>query len=305
FLTHTPVIGCHIAPNPEVNVLTDGTERTFTPRIVINAAGPWADSILGMTGISKTPLLKPTLGIHLVTRPLALTHALLISAASDNRVIFVIPHDGYSIVGTTDTPFDRSPDTAAAGVSDIQYLVAEVQRVFNVSLGPSDIYATFAGLRPLLRSSATTTAAMSRDHALIRHTANFMSIVGGKYTTFRSMAEEVATAIMMGLDRPFSGTTRGLHLPVGPFPTPETRRRSVVDSARYCIRNEFARHLSDFLRRRTDYFFRQGNGLEVVELVADVFASELGWSIDEKVRELSSYRQSIGDMHQQIYDAFN
>jgi glycerol-3-phosphate dehydrogenase len=288
-LTYTPVVACQSLPVPSATLDIDGNLVTITPKVIVNAAGPWADQILAMTGRQGDRILKPTQGIHLVTRPLVSTHALLISAASDNRVLFVIPHGDYSIVGTTDTPYSRDPNSVRAGADNIRYLVSEIERVFNIKIVPSDIYATFAGLRPLVNSTQDNPAAMSRDHHLIRHTDHFFSIIGGKYTTFRSMSEDVARAVMHSLGVPFLKSTRELALPQGPLPTVE-----------YCIDYEFARHVTDYLRRRTDAFFRQGNGLDILESVARKFGDKLGWTEAQVANEIQEYRDDVQRMHTEI-----
>ena len=292
-LTYTPVVECQSLPVPSATLDIDGTLVTINPKVIVNAGGPWADQILAMTGRQGDRILRPTQGIHLVTRPLVSTHALLISAASDNRVLFVIPHGGYSIGGTTDTPYSGDPNSVRAGADDIRYLVSEIERVFNIKIVPSDIYATFAGLRPLVNSTQDNPAAMSRDHHLIRHTDTFFSIIGGKYTTFRSMSEDVARAVMHSLGVPFSKSTRELKLPQGPSPTVE-----------YCIDYEFARHVTDYLRRRTDAFFRQGNGLDILESVARIFGEKLGWTEGQVAEEMKSYRDQVQLMHTEIEQAW-
>jgi glycerol-3-phosphate dehydrogenase len=228
------------------------------------------------------------------------THALLISAASDNRVLFVIPHGDYSIVGTTDTPYSGSPDSVTATAPDIQYLMNEVERVFDLKLTRSDIYATFAGLRPLANSVQDTPAAISRDHELIRHSESFFSIIGGKYTTFRSMSEDAAKAIMKRLSLPFLNSTRTLPLGPGPFLNHEDRLTRLSESVRHSIANEFACHISDYLRRRTDAFFRKGNGLEIVDEVAAIFAEVLQWTPEQTAAETEAYRNQVATMHAEI-----
>ena len=292
-LTYTPVIACESSATPSAALDIDGTVVTITPKIIVNAAGPWADQILSMTGRQGDRILKPTQGIHLITRPLVSTHALLISAASDNRVLFVIPHGNYSIVGTTDTPYSGDPDWVRADTDDIRYLITEIERVFNINIVPSDIYATFSGLRPLVNSPQDNPAKMSRDHHLIRHTDTFFSIIGGKYTTFRSMSEDVAKAVMHSLGIPFSKSTKNLKLPQGSEPT-----------VRYCIKHEFARHIGDYLRRRTDSFFKEGNGLDRVADVAREFADVLGWTDAQVTDEIESYRDQVQLMHTEIERAW-
>lgn len=301
FLTYATVTAID-SRTRTVDVDREGHCVRFTPKVIVNAAGPWADSILRMAGPNNSPLLRMTKGSHITTKPIVSNHALLISAASDNRVIFVIPHEGYTLIGTTDTPYSGDPSSAEADASDIRYLVDEVRRVCDVQLQPDDIYSSFAGIRPLVASTADTPAAISRDHRFIDHGNGMFTMTGGKYTTFRSMSEDAAKAICRVLGQPFRQSTTELKLPYRPPLTwPPQSIRTNVHTA---IGEEFASQLLDIMRRRSDLFFKHGNGLDKVDLIATEMATFLGKDTAWIDTQIAGYRSLIAKMRATITAAF-
>jgi glycerol-3-phosphate dehydrogenase len=146
----------------------------------------------------KLPLLRLTKGVHLVT-PAASQHAHVLFAQSDGRLFFVIPWLGYSLVGTTDTDFQGDPSDAAATRADVEYLVKEARRVFP-SGHFDEIYYTYAGVRALVRVDNVGAGRVSRKHALHDHSrrdgvGGIVSVVGGKVTGYRAIAEEVGDLV--------------------------------------------------------------------------------------------------------------
>jgi glycerol-3-phosphate dehydrogenase len=195
---------------------SDGTVgRAEAPRIV-NATGPWVDRIVGELGSRK--LLGATKGSHLVCRrfPGAPDHAVYAEAAADGRPFFVIPWNGLYLIGTTDERFDGDPGEIEVDVAEYRYLVSAAERLFPAA-GPLDRYVCYtqAGVRPLPRSSASRTAAITRRHLIYEHrrARGLYSIVGGKLTTHRALAEDVLLRIWRRRDRPFASGTRDRPLP--------------------------------------------------------------------------------------------
>ncbi|NBV41355.1 hypothetical protein EBR96_01100 [bacterium] len=212
----------------------------------------------------------------------------------------MIPHEEYSIVGTTDTPYSGSPDSVYATAEDIRYLISEVERVFETTLSGDDIYATFVGLRPLANTDQSTPGAISRDHQIVTHSSRLLSIVGGKYTTFRSMSEHMAKAVMERLGKPMRDSTVTIKLPMNKYPTNESRLADIPGSVRYAVQHEFARHVMDYMRRRTHAFFRKGNGLDIVDAVARELGEVLNWSQTQIAAESDHYREVVEAMHLEI-----
>src|SRR5207249_7196157 len=169
------------------------------------------------------PLLRLTKGIHLVT-PRATQQAHVLFARRDGRLFFVVPWLDTTIVGTTDTDYDGDPADAAATEEDVRYLQEEARRAFpNAPFG--EIFFTWAGVRALVREEGVSEGEVSRKHALYDHeardrVAGVLSVVGGKITAYRAIAEEVTDLVARKLGRePRSGT-----------PDPESRASSTADA---------------------------------------------------------------------------
>jgi glycerol-3-phosphate dehydrogenase len=166
--------------------------RAFAP-IVVNAAGPWVDAVLG--ALATRPLIGGTKGSHLVTRPFAgaPAHGVYAEAASDGRPFFVTPWNGLYLIGTTDERYDGDPSEASISRAEYAYLVSETKRLFP---GASDlgqrVCYTCAGIRPLPPTEGVSEGAITRRHLIKSHqnAVGLYSIVGGKLTTHRALAED-------------------------------------------------------------------------------------------------------------------
>jgi len=174
-------------------------------RFTVNATGPWLDETIAPLRRTKHRLLRLTKGIHLVTRR-ATEHAHVLFARSDGRLFFVLPWLDAPIVGTTDTDYVGDPADAAADEEDVRYLEAEARHAFPKA--PFDeIYFTWAGVRALVRVEGVSESEVSRKHALFDHerregVAGVLSVVGGKITAYRAIAEEVTDLVARKLGAP-------------------------------------------------------------------------------------------------------
>ncbi|MFN8636452.1 MAG: glycerol-3-phosphate dehydrogenase/oxidase [Chloroflexota bacterium] len=197
------------------------TDRQVNVRasVVVNATGPWLDRSLAEAGETETaPLLRTTKGVHLVM-PKTSTNAILSIAASDGRVFFVVPWFGYSLVGTTDTDFADDPGNAHAELSDVEYLLREAAVIFP-SLRGAPVYYGMAGVRALVRKEGVREGAVSRKHAIRDHGKlggpdGLISVLGGKITAYRGIAEEATDAVMTRLGRHSARHTAFSPLPGG------------------------------------------------------------------------------------------
>src|SRR5207248_11490164 len=120
-------------------------------RITVNATGPWSDAVRALVG--EAPVLRPTKGVHLVVDAarLAPRHAIVMLARRDHRVMFAIPWGDRTVIGTTDTDYTGDPDHVHATADDVDYLLETANHYFPTArLGPKDVLATWAGLRPLI-----------------------------------------------------------------------------------------------------------------------------------------------------------
>jgi glycerol-3-phosphate dehydrogenase len=185
-------------------------------RVVINATGPWSDEVRALAGEAR--ILKPTKGIHVVvdSKRLPVKHALMMSSPRDKRVVFGIPWGlGRTVIGTTDTFFDGSPDKVEPTKDDVEYLLEVANSYFpGTDLVPDDVLSTWSGLRPLLapEDESAGASAVSREH-MIYDGPGFVTIAGGKLTTFRRMAAEVVDRAIVQLGVTTKSTTATRPLP--------------------------------------------------------------------------------------------
>jgi glycerol-3-phosphate dehydrogenase len=189
----------------EVRSGLTGEGATVTARVVVNAAGPWADQLRQLARVDQgRRCLRTTKGIHLLL-PRITDHAVYIATKRDERMFFVIPWRGFSLVGTTDTDFEGDLDHLAATRDEVQYLLAEAQRVFpSARVREEDIFYTYSGVRPLAFEEGRSASAVSRQHKVISEGegGSFLSITGTKLTCYRSLAEEAVDRVGRLLGRP-------------------------------------------------------------------------------------------------------
>lgn len=193
-----------------------GEEVLVRCKLLVNAAGPWVDSLAPELGIEDKARLRLTKGVHIVV-PKFTDHAIVLMAKDSRRIFFVIPWNGYSLVGTTDTDFSGDPATVRVEPEDIEYLRRESKRTFpHANL--NDIKAVTAGLRPLVRAAgAKGESQTSRKHAVVEHAGiNAISILGVKITNARFTALEAAEKACHQLGITFGGdVTKQRPLPGG------------------------------------------------------------------------------------------
>ncbi|GLB40496.1 putative FAD-dependent glycerol-3-phosphate dehydrogenase family protein [Lyophyllum shimeji] len=227
-----------------------GEEWTVRAKGVINATGPFSDTLLKLDDPTHTPIVQPSSGIH-ITLPNYYSPrkmGLLDPATSDGRVIFFLPWQGNTIAGTTDTPasVERNP---VAAEEEIRWVLEEVRRYLSpdIRVRRGDVLSAWSGLRPLVRNpAAASTEGLVRNHMIHVSASGLLTIAGGKWTTYREMAEEtVDTAVKtFGLEgRVKSGcVTEQLRL-VGSDGW--TRNMFIGLIQRYGLETDVAKHLSD------------------------------------------------------------
>jgi len=178
-----------------VEDLVTGHAFEVRAKTIVNAAGPWADAVRRLSRSGAAPRLAPTKGIHLVVPRLS-HEALLVEAHRDRRLVFVLPWGAHSLVGTTESPVEGALEALQATTDEVGYLLDEVNRVLPGShLDAGDVVATFAGARPLLGFSGSSTGA-SREHRIEVDEAGLISVLGGKYTTARVMAQQAVDHVV-------------------------------------------------------------------------------------------------------------
>ncbi len=183
------------------------TGRTLHVRalVVVNATGPWVDALRRLDDPRAVPLLRPSKGAHVAVPRTRIGHtnAITLTSPLDGRVMFVLPWGDLSYIGTTETDDAGlpSPEETYASLGDVVYLLRSANALFpNARLAPQDVRSTWAGLRPLLAPDKDLSATqVSREHRVVESVSGLITIAGGKLTTYRVMARDVADRVAQRL----------------------------------------------------------------------------------------------------------
>jgi glycerol-3-phosphate dehydrogenase len=186
-----------------------------TATIVVNASGPWVDQVLANAGNSSPRLIGGTKGSHLIVAPFcgAPRTAMYVEAESDRRPFFIIPWDGKYLIGTTDIRFEGNLDKVQIHDDEIDYLLQETNRVLpDARVTRHSVLYTYSGVRPLAYTENKDEQSITRRHFVreSRHAKGVVSIVGGKLTTYRSLAEQTVDLILSRLGRNVTESTTAL-----------------------------------------------------------------------------------------------
>lgn len=170
-----------------------GKEYEIKSKVVINATGVFTDSIMKMDDAKHKNIINPSQGIHLVVDKEFLPGdtAIMIPRTDDGRVLFAVPWHDKIVLGTTDTPVDTISSEPVPLEEEVNFVLKHIGRYLTRDPQLSDVRSMFAGLRPLVKSKNKRTAALSRDHLITIADSGLMTITGGKWTTYRKMAEDV------------------------------------------------------------------------------------------------------------------
>jgi glycerol-3-phosphate dehydrogenase len=231
-------------------------------RQVLNATGPWVDAVRRMAGnLDSAPALQPTKGVHVIVagtsfadggEPLSRRTGFTLLHPEDGRVFFVLPWQGHTLLGTTDTFCDEPGDALSVSQAEKQYLLNGYNQHFSPPLGLADIRGQFAGLRPLLRSRPNDPSSRSREFRIIEGPGGLLSVAGGKWTTYRHMAELIIDRVAEKLHIRRRCRTANLlldgapSLPWGLF----ALREAAAIASKFDWPDEVARHLVDRYGRR-------------------------------------------------------
>jgi glycerol-3-phosphate dehydrogenase len=276
-----------------------GEARTVEARAVVNAAGPWVDEVRALAGRFRSRKLRRSRGTHVVLPAATRERALLLTAGSDRRVFFLLPWGSHSLLGTTDVDDSAPPEEVAPTSEEVTYLLREAGRaVPAIGTGTHPLRA-FAGVRSLLSSGAASPSTNPREHRIVME-GTLVSLIGGKYTTHRSLAEQVVDRIARVLRarlRPCATATT---------PLPDRRAAAIeslctthadrLDAGRglsiseaevvHAVREERARTLEDVLLRRTRLWLDAGALRRAAPRVAEWMAGPLGWGDAQREMEL-------------------
>ncbi|HEV2836695.1 MAG TPA: glycerol-3-phosphate dehydrogenase [Pyrinomonadaceae bacterium] len=208
--TYSRVVELLIEGGAVREVILEGNFRnTVRANVVINAAGPWVDRLLDFSEQESKPLIGGTKGSHVVVAPFegAPARAVYLEAVSDQRPFFVIPWNGNYLIGTTDVRFEGNPDHVCCEPWEIDYLLNETNRAFPVAgLTRENVLYTYSGVRPLPFTTKDDEQSITRRHFIREHpqASNLISIVGGKLTTYRGLAEDCVDLVCRKLGRRFT-----------------------------------------------------------------------------------------------------
>lgn len=302
-----------------------GINYSFNARVVINATGVFTDEIHRMDDPASAQSIRPSQGVHLVLDSsfLGSGSALMIPKTSDGRVLFAIPWYGKVVVGTTDTPVNDIRTEPVALEKEIDFILETAGNCLIKKPRRKDVLCIFAGLRPLAANpnNPGSTKEISRRHKIILSESKLLSIIGGKWTTYRCMAEEVLDkAILSGLLEKKKCVTRSLKInsengmdrnsrfhiygkhstgilallkenpalgePIDPR-LPYTRAEII-----WICRNEMVVNLEDILARRTRALFLDVKAsLDIAAETAVIMAKEMGFDKKWEMEQLADYRK--------------
>jgi glycerol-3-phosphate dehydrogenase len=293
----------------------NGQRLELRTRCVINATGVWVDAIRRMDRGAGQNLVAPSQGVHIVVDREFLPgeHAILVPKTKDGRVLFAVPWLGKIILGTTDTPCAELAAEPEPQAGEIDFILGEAARYLAKAPTRADIRSIWVGLRPLVRPpdmETGETKTLSREHAVLVERSGLVTVTGGKWTTYRAMADDVlaqcmargvlpARAAGATVSLPLLGAPQGACLPLTGPPglhlygteAPLVQRLPGADRelapglteamVRFAVRHEYARTVEDVLARRSRWLFLDARlAMSICERVATVMSEELGERFD-------------------------
>ncbi|MDR1403483.1 MAG: glycerol-3-phosphate dehydrogenase/oxidase [Tannerellaceae bacterium] len=293
---------------------------------VVNATGVFADSILQMDTPGKQPMVRPSQGVHLVLDAsfLESDYAVMIPKTSDGRVLFAVPWHNKVVVGTTDMLMKETLEEPVALEEEIQFILDTAGNYLTRPPQRSDVLSIFAGLRPLAapRGEGKKTKEISRSHKIIREESGLISIIGGKWTTYRKMAQETVDFAIRHIGLPMRNCVTESYPIHGSKPNPDfsdplylygsdaDEIRNLIASAPgmaeklhpgyaytvgevvWIVRNEMPRRLEDILARRLRILFLDARAaVEMAPRVAEILAAEQTKDDAWKETQLNAFKE--------------
>ena len=300
-----------------------GQQFRMSARVVVNATGPFSDAVRQMADPKVKKMIAPSQGIHLVfDRSFLLGDtAIMVPHTSDGRVMFAIPWHGHTLVGTTDTPISEATLEPVAMEQEIQFILDTAAQYLSHAPQRSDVLSVFTGIRPLVKSGdSSNTSALSRDHTIHIDQSGLLTIAGGKWTTYRNMAEDCvnqAATLARLNDQPC--ITKTLHVhgyhshaeKFGHMSVYGSDANAIQDLMRaepglalqlhpalpyvaaevvWAVRVEMARKVEDVLARRLRALFLNAHAADAMApRVAALMGRELGWDETRQLDETTAF----------------
>ncbi len=291
--------------------LETGERSSVEAKVVINATGAFSDKIRRLSVKDADEIISPSQGIHLVfdEKFLAAEDAVMIPKTSDGRVLFLIPWHGKTIVGTTDTPIEHAELEPKPFKEEIEFILETCQDYLAEPPQREDVLSVFVGIRPLVKSTGTkNTAKLSRDHMIEIDDSNLLTLTGGKWTTYRNMAEDAIDKAIEIAGLPDKKCVTKEHkiqdskfkivsqiIAENPALAEPIHRDFPYRKAEilYAVRFEMARTVEDVLARRTRILFLDAKAaISVSREVAGMMAGELGKDEDWIERQVKDFENT-------------
>lgn len=303
----------------------NGDKYTFKGKAVINATGVFADDVMQMDNPKQGKTIAPSQGVHVVLDKSFLPgdHAMMIPKTDDGRVLFAVPWHNKIVVGTTDTPVPNPSLEPVALEEEIEFILSTAGRYLTKTPKRSDVLSIFAGLRPLAapKGDSKKTKEISRSHKIIVSQSHLFTMIGGKWTTFRKMAEDMVCRVekVMGWEKTKS-ITKSLKLhgsnvdkvdhsdPLYVYGSDKEKILALASTQPelketlseslgiikaqvvWAVRNEMARTVEDFLARRTrSILLDTRESIRIAPAVASIIAAELGKDKEWEKKQVENY----------------
>ncbi len=302
-----------------------GEEYSIKAKVVINATGVFADEVIQMDEPGKKDLITPSQGIHIVVDKSFLPneHAIMVPHTSDGRVMFAVPWHNHVVVGTTDTLIEKHSLEPVALESEIDFVLETAGQYLVKQPSRKDVLSVFAGLRPLAKpeDEQKATKEISRSHKILISVTGLITIIGGKWTTYRKMAEDtIEKAIMLGGLPERKCITQhlpihGFRMDIDPHSDPlapyglnkeevlaigeeenlagflSEKLHIYKSQVAWAVRKEMARTVEDVLARRTRALFLDAReSVRIAPEVADIMAIELNQPEEWKSDQVKAYK---------------
>jgi glycerol-3-phosphate dehydrogenase len=272
------------------NKLT-GRQYEVRAKGVINATGAFADDILSLDQPHSNKSIAASQGVHLVLPKdfFPSNNAIIVPKTSDGRVLFVIPWKNHVLVGTTDTPIDHVSVEPKPFDEELRFLLATLSEYCSRPPSLQDCTSVFVGIRPLVNRTGTShTKGLSRDHRIAISPSGLLTITGGKWTTYRKMAEDCINIAAKTFSLRPSSCRTASHSIANLSTLDEDEIHSQFQHA---VQMEFAQTIEDVLARRTRWLFTDASKAQQLAVdVGNMLSRELGWSVEEGDKQLESFR---------------
>jgi glycerol-3-phosphate dehydrogenase len=332
-LNYADVVSIEKDSNNKVSGLTfvdreTGEHHSINAKSVINATGIFVDDILKLDTDTHKNLVRPSQGTHIVIdkKFLGNDDALMIPETSDGRVLFGVPWHGKVLLGTTDTPLNEHQIEPTPMEEEIDFILKTADQYLENAPTRQDVLSVYAGLRPLAaptNGDANNTKEISRDHKLIASDSGLITITGGKWTTYRKMAEETVDLAIRSAGLP-AKECRTHHLPIHGFTkekhaghwqvygsdfeaiqqlseqNPELKEKLhdsfefIAAEVVWACREEMVRKVEDFLARRVRFLLLDAKAsLEAAPTVAKIMARELNKPEEWIEKEINDYKNLV------------